>query len=232
MHALQAKLDAGASALGVRLSVAQSTKLLAYVDLLGKWGRVYNLTAVRDAGEMLTLHVLDSLSLVSPLQQHLARRGLASARVLDVGSGAGLPGVVLAVCCPELQVTCVDAVAKKAAFLTQAGVALQLPNLRGLHGRVEKTPGCFDVVTARAFSALSDLVAWSAHALAEEGVWVAMKGKHPNDELTVLPASVRVFHVEQLHVPGLEAQRCLVWLERVRAGPGAVASDAVGIARK
>lgn len=218
MHALQAKLDAGASELGLGLSAKQSDCLLAFVDLLGKWGRVYNLTAVRDPQDMLTLHLMDSLSVVRPLRQHLARRELGGARVLDVGSGAGLPGVVLAICCPELQVTCVDAVAKKVAFVTQVAVALQLPNLRGLHARVEKTPGCFDVVTARAFASLSDLVAWSAHALASDGVWVAMKGKEPVDEVAALPPSVRMFHVEQLQVPGLDAQRCLVWLEQAPTG--------------
>ncbi|RYF35653.1 MAG: 16S rRNA (guanine(527)-N(7))-methyltransferase RsmG, partial [Comamonadaceae bacterium] len=140
-------------------------------------------------------------------------------RLLDVGSGAGLPGVVLAICCPELQVDCLDAVGKKAAFVQQAGVTLGLSNLRGVHGRVEAVKDGYDIVSSRAFASLADFVQGSRGALAEGGVWLAMKGKVPADEIEALPRDVKVFHVEQLEVPGLQAERCIVWLR-----PGTVAS--------
>lgn len=206
---LQAQLRAGAQGLGVALSDAQLARLMAYLDLLAKWNKVYNLTAVRDAQEMLTHHLLDSLAIVAPLRRHAQGRPL---RLLDVGSGGGLPGVVLAIACPEFAVSCVDAVAKKAAFVQQVAGQLGLANLRGLHARVESVSGPFDVIVSRAFAALADFTAWSAHALAPDGVWVAMKGKLPEAEMAVLPPSVEVFHVEQLQVPGLGGERHLVWL--------------------
>ena len=129
-----------------------------------------------------------------------------------MGSGGGLPGVVIAICCPDIDVSCVDAVGKKAAFVQQVAGALALPNLRGRHARVESIAERHDVVIARAFASLADFIAWSAGALAEGGVWVAMKGRRPDDEIAALPPSVEVFHVEQLSVPGLDAERCLVWL--------------------
>ena len=133
-----------------------------------------------------------------------------------VGSGAGLPGVVIAITCPQIQVSCVDTVGKKAAFIQQAAAALKLPNLRGIHARVESLKaeegGGFDVVCSRAFASLVDFTTWSSSALKPGAVWMAMKGKHPADEIAALPASVSVFHVEQLVVPGLEAERCIVWL--------------------
>jgi 16S rRNA (guanine527-N7)-methyltransferase len=133
-------------------------------------------------------------------------------RLLDVGSGGGLPGVVFAICCPQVDVTCVDAVGKKAAFIQQAAVALKLPNLHGVHARVETLTAPFDVVSCRAFASLPDFTSWSRSALAPHGVWLAMKGKHPEEELAALPADVQVFHVEQLQVPGLDAERCIVWM--------------------
>ena len=132
--------------------------------------------------------------------------------MLDVGSGGGLPGVVLAICMPELNVTCVDTVAKKAAFVQQVAVSLKLPNLRGLHARVESLTEPYQVICSRAFASLPDFVAWSRPALAEGGVWMAMKGKHPHDEIRRLPADVAVFHVEPLTVPGLDVERCMVWM--------------------
>jgi 16S rRNA (guanine527-N7)-methyltransferase len=139
---------------------------------------------------------------------------LTPGRLLDVGSGAGLPGVVLAIVCPELDVTCVDTVAKKAAFIQQVAVTLNLPNLRGVHARVEELKVApFDVVTSRAFSSLVDFVSLTRfHVKQPHGVWMAMKGKHPADELVALPKDVVVFHVEPLDVPGLGAERCLVWM--------------------
>ena len=134
------------------------------------------------------------------------------ARLLDVGSGGGLPGVVFAICCPNLDVRCVDTVAKKAAFVQQAAATLRLANLRGIHARVESLAEPFDVVSCRAFAALADFTAWSLQSLAPGAVWLAMKGKHPADEIAALPASVEVFHVEPLQVPGLDAERCIVWM--------------------
>lgn len=206
------QLQAGAAALGVALSEHETAQLLAYLDLLQKWNKVYNLTAVRDPAEMLTHHLLDSLAVVAPLRRHTGGR---NARLLDVGSGGGLPGVVIAVCCPEVEVTCVDTVAKKAAFQQQVAVALRLPNLRGMHARVETlASGDWDVVASRAFASLVDFVGLSGPALAPGGVWMAMKGRDPAEEIAALPGGVEVFHVEQLAVPGLEAERCLVWLRR------------------
>ena len=208
-EALRARLSEGAAALAVTLSDEQRGQLLDYLALLGKWNKVYNLTAVRDPAEMLTHHLLDSLSIIAPLRRHT--RGQPT-RLLDVGSGGGLPGVVIAICCPEIQVSCVDAVAKKAAFVQQVAVALRLPNLRGVHARVEAVQDKFDVITSRAFASLADFTQWSAPALAEGAVWLAMKGKRPDDEIAALPPGVEVFHVEQLQVPGLGAERCLLWL--------------------
>jgi 16S rRNA (guanine527-N7)-methyltransferase len=188
--------------------------LLDYQTLIGKWNKVYNLTAVRDPAEMLTHHLLDSLAAVAPLQKHLQGRGLSAASVLDVGAGAGLPGVVLAICCPTLAVTCVDTVGKKAAFIKHVALALGLPNLTGLHARVETITQPFDVICSRAFASLADFTGWSQAALAPGGVWMALKGKHPAEELSMLPPNVAMFHVEPLAVPGLAAERCIIWLQK------------------
>jgi 16S rRNA (guanine527-N7)-methyltransferase len=213
--ALEAPLRAGLQSLGLDLNDAQVEALLDYLSLIQKWTRVYNLTAVRDPQEMLTHHLLDSLAVIAPMRQQLAERGLSeSLRVLDVGSGAGLPGVVLAICCPALTVHCVDTVAKKAAFVQQVAVTLKLPNLRGVHARVESLTEHYDLVCSRAFASLADFTTWSAAALAPTGVWMAMKGKDPQAEIDALGAEVQVFHVEPLQVPGLEADRCLVWMRR------------------
>ena len=202
-------LSRGVRALGLNLSDEQQQRLLDYMALIQKWTKVYNLTAVRDPAEMLTHHLLDSLTAIAPLMRHTHGQ---PTRVLDVGSGGGLPGVVLAICMPELNVTCVDTVAKKAAFVQQVAVSLKLPNLRGLHARVEALTDPYQVICSRAFASLPDFVTWSRSALAEGGVWMAMKGKHPQDEIDALPSDVHVFHVEPLTVPGLEVERCMVWM--------------------
>ncbi|WP_372825082.1 16S rRNA (guanine(527)-N(7))-methyltransferase RsmG [Polaromonas sp.] len=218
MRAREQDLRAGLSALQLSVSDVQVARLLDYLDLIGKWTRVYNLTAVRDPAEMLTHHLLDSLAALAPLRRHLAQAGQGRASLLDVGSGAGLPGVVIAICCPDVAVTCVDTVAKKAAFIKQAALALKLPNLTGQHARVETITQPFDVICARAFASLHDFTQWSAGALAPAGVWMAMKGKHPADEIAALPPSAEVFHVEQLAVPGLNAERCIVWMRQKTTG--------------
>jgi 16S rRNA (guanine527-N7)-methyltransferase len=202
-------LSAGIQALNLNLSAEQQQRLLDYMALIQKWNKVYNLTALRDPAEMLSHHLLDSLTAIAPLTRHT--RG-QPARVLDVGSGGGLPGVVLAICMPELDVSCVDTVAKKAAFVQQVAVSLKLPNLRGLHARVESLTEPYQVICSRAFASLPDFVTWSRSALAEGGVWMAMKGKHPQDEIDALPKDVKVFHVEPLTVPGLDVERCMVWM--------------------
>ncbi|AOW11568.1 16S rRNA methyltransferase G [Hydrogenophaga crassostreae] len=206
-------LTAGLQRLDLALSEAQVTQLLDYLALLQKWNKVYNLTAVRDPAEMLTHHLLDSLTAIKPLLRQTAGEPV---RLLDVGSGGGLPGVVIAIVCPHIDVSCVDTVGKKAAFIQQAAATLRLSNLRGVHARVEtlkaEQGGGFDVVCSRAFASLVDFTSWSQAALKPGAVWMAMKGRHPVDELAALPGGVEVFHVEQLQVPGLDAERCIIWM--------------------
>jgi 16S rRNA (guanine527-N7)-methyltransferase len=206
---LEAGLRAGVQSLGLSLSDEQIQRLLDYVALIQKWNKVYNLTALRDPSDMLTHHLLDSLTAIAPLHRHTQGQAI---RLLDVGSGGGLPGVVLAICMPELNVSCVDTVAKKAAFVQQVAVSLKLPNLRGIHARVESLTDPYPVICSRAFASLPDFVTWSRSALAEGGVWMAMKGKHPQDEIDALPSDVKVFHVEPLTVPDLDVERCMVWM--------------------
>ncbi len=209
---LEAGLRDGLRELGLNLTDLQVGQLLDYLGLIAKWTKVYNLTAVRDPQEMLTHHLLDSLAAIGPLRRHSQGRPVS---LLDVGSGAGLPGVVIAICCPEVTVSCVDTVAKKAAFIQQVSATLKLPNLKGIHARVESLTGPFDVISSRAFASLADFVNWSGGALGQGGVWLAMKGKHPADEIAALPTGAQMFHVEQLTVPGLDAERCIVWLRPV-----------------
>lgn len=203
-------LEEGARALGLAPSARQIEQLEAYGALILKWNKVYNLTALRDEASVRTHHLLDSLAAVGPLN----RQRPGAARLLDVGAGAGLPGVVIAILRPDVEVSCLDAVAKKTAFVQQAAGELKLPNLRGVHARVESLQGGYEVISSRAFASLADFVAGSNHLLAKDGIWMAMKGKVPSDEIAALPQSVDVFHVEQLAVPGLDAERCIVWARR------------------
>jgi 16S rRNA (guanine527-N7)-methyltransferase len=201
--------------LGLNPSDAQVASLLGYLELLSRWNSTYNLTAVRDRAGMWTQHLADCLAVAPPLQKHLDSLGekAGALRLLDVGSGGGLPGCLLAILFPRLATTCVDAVGKKAAFVRQVAGALALPNLQAAHARVENLRGpAFDVITSRAFATLADFTGLTHALLAPGGAWLAMKGKHPADEIAALPASVQVFHVEQLRVPGLDAERCLVWM--------------------
>ena len=209
-------LRQGVAALGLTLSDIQIAQLLGYHALIQKWNKVYNLTAIRDPAEMLTHHFLDSLAIVAPLNRHIVRQTAGASvniNMLDVGAGAGLPGVVVAICCPQVSVTCVDAVAKKMAFVQQVATELKLPNLKALHARVETLTQKYDLITSRAFATLLDFVTGSRAALkSETGVWLAMKAKNTSAEVAELPADVTVFHVEQLTVPGLDAERCIVWM--------------------
>ena len=196
--------------LGANLPDHALDRLVRYLALLRKWNAAYNLTAVRDPEQMRVQHLMDCLAVVEPLRRE---RGTSESRILDVGSGGGLPGVVLAVAEPRWDVSCVDAVGKKAAFVRQVAGELVLPNLHALHARVEALPGpSFDVITSRAFASLADFVRLTRPLLAHHGRWMAMKGHRPADEIATLPGDVEVFHVEPLSVPGLAAERCLVWM--------------------
>lgn len=214
---LRATLSVGGQQLARPLEDRQLDALLAYLALLSRWTQVYNLTAVREPREMVSHHLLDSLAVVNPLRHHLGAG--ANPRLLDVGSGGGLPGVVLALLCPDIAVTCVDTVGKKATFIRQAAAELGLRNLTAVHARVETLPpgAGYDVITARAFSSLALLCSLTRPLLRPGGVWAAMKGQVPTQEIEELPPAVAVFHVEQLTVPTLHAERCLVWM---RPEPG------------
>ena len=210
-----ARLRDASDQLGLGLPPEDLRRLMDYLALLLRWNRVYNLTALRDPDEMLSHHLVDCLAVLPALRRWLADQGLANPHLLDVGSGGGLPGVVLALLHPGWRVDCVDTVSKKASFIRQVAAELRLPNLQGLHARVESLPappGGYALITSRAFASLADFTALTGQLLSPQGVWMAMKGKLPADEQAQLPPQVQVFHVEQLQVPGLEAQRCLVWM--------------------
>lgn len=205
-------LQSGAEQLGLHLSTDQQALILAYLDLLERWTGVYNLTAVRSRPEMLVTHVLDCLAVVQPVLAQLDKQGKFHASVLDVGSGAGLPGVILSICLPQLSVVCIDTVAKKAAFIQQVALQLKLSNLKAIHGRVEKHDQQYDIVCSRAFASLADFVSWTRRCLRlDDGVWMAMKGKNPEAELAVL-SDIELLSIHTLHVPGLDAERCLLWM--------------------
>ncbi|NPT54478.1 16S rRNA (guanine(527)-N(7))-methyltransferase RsmG [Paraburkholderia elongata] len=209
-EALAPLLASGVRELGLDLSDAQLGKLLDFVALLSKWNAVYNLTAIRDPRQMLIQHILDSLSIVP----HLATRGVSS--VLDVGSGGGLPGIVLAIVLPDWAVTVNDIVHKKTAFQAQAKAELGLANLSVVTGRVEtlqpgaEVPAKFDVIVSRAFAELADFVTLARHLVAEQGAIWAMKGVRPDGEIERLPAGAHVEQIIRLNVPSLDAERHLI----------------------
>lgn len=220
VHPLRGALSEVVAELGLPVAPEVLERLLGYLDLLQRWNATYNLTAVRDPQDMLRQHLADCLAVITPMARQLGsavgEAGTSTGkalRVLDVGSGGGLPGVVLAMMFPHWQVVCVDTVGKKAAFIRQAAIELGLRNLGAEHARVEALKcGPFDVVTSRAFASLVDFTRLSRDVLAPQGVWMAMKGKMPTEELSALPEGIEVFHVEPLSVPGLNAERCLVWM--------------------
>lgn len=203
--ALAEKLHAGVMALGLELPAAAEKTLLAYVALLGKWNAAYNLTAIRDPRQMLVRHVLDSLSVLPHVR---------GGTLVDVGTGAGLPGLVLAVARPALAVTLLDSNGKKVRFLRQAIAELGVTNAVAVHSRVEDFAQTFDVVTSRAFATLADMVAGSAQLLGDGGEFLAMKGQLPKGEITGLPAGFAVRDVSALHVPFLNEERHLVRIAR------------------
>ena len=205
--ALAPILNEGIAALGLDLSADQTEKLLDYLALLAKWNSVYNLTSVRDPMQMLTLHVLDSLAAVPAFAQ--------AKNVLDVGAGGGLPGMVLAIARPDVKVSMIDTVHKKTAFLNQVKAELELTNVTVYTKRVEQleVKTKFDVITSRAFADLSDFVNWSGHLLDDGGQFIALKGTAPAEERERLPEPWKVQKLEPLQVPGLEAERHLVFIK-------------------
>ena len=205
------RIAGGAEALELALDPRQVSSLVRHLRLVERWNATYNLTSVRDPRAMVVQHVLDCLAAAAALRRR--RRAEHRRRVLDVGSGAGLPGLVFAISLPESQVICVDTVGKKTAFITQAVAALGLGNASARHGRVERLDeGDFDVIASRAFASLGAFVAATRHLLADNGEWLAMKGKSPDTEIAALTDTTA--QVEPLQVPGLQAERCVVWLRR------------------
>lgn len=220
----RAAAKAAAQAIGISLDDIQADQLLNYLKLLQRWNATYNLTAIREPAAMWVQHVVDCMAAVPAVRRHLQTAARAGRRphILDVGSGGGLPGIVWAVLMPEVDITCVDTVGKKAAFMRQAAGSLGLPNLQVLHARVEQLTGRpYELITSRAFASLADFMRLTRPALAEGGAWVAMKGRIPVDELAALSGPAGMFHVEPLTVPGLEAERCLVWIKSEPSGPNA-----------
>jgi 16S rRNA (guanine527-N7)-methyltransferase len=234
-------IERGAHELGLRLEAEAAGRLMDYLGLLERWGRVHNLSAIDPGLQAVQQHLLDSLAVVPSLDRHRPEGGV----LLDVGSGAGLPGVVIAIVRPQWQVITIDSVEKKASFVAQVAIELGLNRLEALHGRAESlgdpqatgtlatrrwaqvAPQGADVVISRAFASLADFVRLTARCLAPGGVWLAMKGRHPDTELAdlreagdTLGQPIDVFHVEPLTVPGLSAERCAVWM-RPRPDPRA-----------
>ncbi len=222
--AVELAIESDLRSLGLEIDAQVVGQLTAYLGLLQKWNAAYNLTAIRDPQAMRVQHLADCLAVVPPLRRHLEKshatgatqqRSDAALKVLDVGSGGGLPGVVLAVMQPQWQVHCIDAVAKKAAFIRQVAGELGLPNLHAHHGRVQDLSlgFGFDLVISRAFASLHDFVQWTQNTVAKDGVWVAMKGRHAEAAVgDRVVGDAQVSSIEALRPPGLDAERCLVWI--------------------
>lgn len=205
---LSATLARGIDALGLSIDATPQAKLIQYVRLIEKWNRVHNLTAVRDAREMVVVHLLDCLAVLPHLGD--------AKTVLDVGTGAGLPAIVIALTRPDIVVTAIDSVEKKVTFLQQAKAELALANFTPVHDRVETwaAPQHYDIVISRAFADIADFVKLAGSHVASRGVMLAMKGVKPDDEVARVPQGFRVKRIEALHVPQLNAERHLIWIER------------------
>lgn len=209
---LAATLRDGAQQLGITLNATQQGHMLAYLAMMAKWNRTYNLTSIREPEQMMTHHLLDSLAVIPAFA--------GAKNILDVGAGGGLPGMVLAIWAlgaqPDMRVSMIDTVHKKTAFLTQVKAELGLKNVRVYTARVEQldVPQQFDVITSRAFAELSDFINWSAHLLADDGQFIALKGVQPDDEIGRLPAGWEVTEVRPIVVPGLDAERHLIYIKR------------------
>ena len=204
--ALQTKLEQGIEALGLKLPADAAGRLLDYLALLERWNAAYNLTAIRDPAEMVSRHLLDSLAVLPYVQGDT---------LADLGTGPGLPGIPLAIAEPGRRVLLVDSNGKKVRFLREAIRSLKLEGVQAVQSRVEEVQGQFDCVTARAFASLADMLAWGGHLLAPRGIWLAMKGKAPEEELPGVPSAFDVRSIHALAVPGLgAAERHLVILGR------------------
>ena len=211
-------LRAGLQELGLDLTPLQIAQLCQYAGLIGKWNKVYNLTALRAQESILTHHLLDCLAVLPPLARWAQEEKLAAPAILDVGSGAGLPGLVIAICQPAWAVHTIDTVGKKTAFMQQAAAQLQLKNVTVHHARVEalaqQSKQLYDLVISRAFSSLPDFLSWTGAVRAPQGMWAAMKGKAPTtEEIAQLDGAFHVQQVQALQVPQMQADRCLVWIK-------------------
>lgn len=215
--ALLLPLQEACRALSIPISQTQQDQLLNYLQQLLKWNHTYNLTAIRDPHQALVQHLFDSLSVVPPMKRYFGIEQKIQPTILDVGSGAGLPGIVLAIMFPTISVTCVDAVEKKSSFMTQMSSVLTLTNLITKHARVEQLLGAqYNVVVSRAFASLEDFANLAGERVCAQGVLLAMKGKRPNEEIQALQQNTEwcVERLEPLIVPQLDAERCLLWIKR------------------
>lgn len=206
---LKDRLNQGVKILNLQLSDTQITQLYGYLRLIEKWNRVYNLTAIRQVDKMLVQHIFDSLAVAQAFEN--------KKEILDVGAGAGLPGIVLAIIFPDVHVSLVDAVQKKAAFMSQVKAELKLENLTVYHGLVEELSEekKFDAITSRAFASLEKFVTLTNHLMLENGTYIAMKGLIPNEEINALPENFFVEKIEEVVVPTLDAQRHLIIIKKL-----------------
>jgi len=223
MTSYNERIQDACRSMGVECSAAQSAQLLRYISEMQKWNKTYNLTALREPEQMLIQHIFDSLSVVPYLSGALKDgAGASPASICDIGSGGGLPGVVIAVMNPECSVQCIDAVEKKTAFVRQMVGAVNLPNLSATHSRIEQmAPQNADIVISRAFASLLDFATLSGVHVRAGGWLVGMKGKRPDEEIEDLHSKTdwQVDHIDPLVVPELNAQRCLVWMRRKKGNP-------------
>ena len=203
-------LASGLEALCLRLSEEQQTKLVEFVLLIDKWNKAYNLTSVRDPKQMMIKHILDSLAIVPYLPTQ------ASQRIIDVGTGPGLPGMPLAIACPEMSFTLLDSLGKRVRFMTQCVHTLKLKNVTPVQSRVEEhLPGePYDIVLSRAFASLKDMLHWCHHLVDSQGQFLALKGQFPQDELKEVSDHYHVIKTERLSVPNLMGERHLVWIKK------------------
>jgi 16S rRNA (guanine527-N7)-methyltransferase len=216
-ESFEEQLEKACQTLSLEPTKQQLEILLEYLGQLLKWNKTYNLTAIRDPEQALVQHIFDSLAIIEPLNNFFQKRAQDKGAVLDVGSGAGLPGVVIATMMPKVFVTCVDTVEKKMTFVRQVSGVLKLTNLKAIHQRVELMQDeSFNVVTSRAFATLEDFATLAGDRAEKNGILLAMKGKIPHDEIETLEQKTkwRVDSVEALNVPQLSAQRCLVWMKQ------------------
>jgi len=207
---MQKLLENGLQELQLNLSTQQVEKLLLYIELLAKWNKVYNLTSIRDKQQMVILHLLDSLAIVPTVMQLPKKHS-----IIDVGTGGGLPGIPLAICLPDSDVTLVDAREKKIRFLRQAISQLQLSNCQAIHHRAEELGNekKYDIIVTRAFASLKDMLGITGHLCHTDGIFLAMKGQCPDDEIAEIPEQYKVKEIERLNVPRLDAERHLIHIQ-------------------